>query len=76
MIFDGEKNVDEMVKIILENEIDFVFATIGMKTQEKRITEIFEKLPKNMPIVGLGVGASIDFLLGLQKRSPDFFANN
>lgn len=76
VIFDGEKNVDEIAKTILENQIEFVFATIGMKTQEKRIVEIFDKLPKNMPIVGLGVGASIDFLLGLQKRAPEFFANN
>ena len=34
-----------------------------MKAQEKLLLEIFEHLPENQNVVGLGVGASIDFLL-------------
>lgn len=46
-----------------------------MKIQEERLAKIFQKLPSDFTVVGLGVGASIDFLLGLQKRSPKFFQN-
>lgn len=44
-----------------------------MKIQEKRLVEIFSHLPPEQGVVGLGVGASIDFLLGLQKRAPMIF---
>lgn len=44
-----------------------------MKKQEQRLLEIFSFLPETQKVVGLGVGASIDFLLGLQKRAPLIF---
>lgn len=44
-----------------------------MKKQEQRLIEIFSFLPESQKVVGLGVGASIDFLLGLQKRAPMVF---
>ena len=76
VVFDGEKNIHEIAEMIESNQIDFVFACIGMKEQEKRLSAIFSELPKHLPVVGLGVGASIDFLLGLQKRAPKIFADN
>jgi N-acetylglucosaminyldiphosphoundecaprenol N-acetyl-beta-D-mannosaminyltransferase len=44
-----------------------------MKTQEKRLIEIWSYLSPEQRVVGLGVGASIDFLLGLQRRAPIIF---
>jgi exopolysaccharide biosynthesis WecB/TagA/CpsF family protein len=44
-----------------------------MKVQEKLLIDIFFHLPEEQKVVGLGVGASIDFLLGLQKRAPMIF---
>lgn len=76
MIFEGEKSDNEIADFIVKNGINFVFASIGMKLQEERIMKIFAKLPSDFPVVGLGVGASIDFLLGLQKRAPKIFADN
>ena len=75
VLFDGEQNPEQIAEIIQQENIDFVFSCIGMKIQEQRLCEIFEDLPQNFPVVGLGVGASIDFLLGLQKRAPNFFQN-
>lgn len=72
IIFDRE-NIDTISKIIQEEDIDFIFSCLWMKTQEEVLVKIFEKLDKEQKVVGLGVGASIDFLLGLQKRAPKFF---
>ena len=75
VLFDGEQNPEQIAEIIQQEKIDFVFSCIGMKIQEQRLCEVFEYLPVNFPVVGLGVGASIDFLLWLQKRAPKFFQN-
>ena len=71
--FDTEKSPDEIAEIIQTENIHFVFSCLGMKVQEKMLIKIFEKIPDNFPVVGLGVGASIDFLLWLQKRAPKIF---
>lgn len=47
-----------------------------MKLQEERLVRVFSHLDEKNAVVGLGVGASIDFLLGLQKRAPKVFADN
>ena len=44
-----------------------------MKSQEQILVEIFDFLPDDQRVLGLGVGSSIDYLLGLQKRAPVFF---
>ena len=75
-IFDGEMAADGIAHYIELHKIDFVFSCIGMKNQEKRLVEIFSYLPDKIPVVGLGVGASIDFLLGLQKRAPKVFRDS
>lgn len=75
VLFDWEKTPEEIANYIQENSIRYVFSCIGMKKQEERILQIFEFLPKNYPVVGLWVGASVDFLLGLQKRAPEFIRN-
>lgn len=73
LFFDGEKSPEELAKYIEENNIVYVFSCLGMKKQELRLLEIFLFLPETQKVVGLGVGASIDFLLGLQKRAPLIF---
>jgi N-acetylglucosaminyldiphosphoundecaprenol N-acetyl-beta-D-mannosaminyltransferase len=73
LIFDWEKTPIEIAELIRENNISYVFSCIGMKTQEQRLIEIFSRLPQEQRVVGLGVGASIDFLLWLQQRAPILF---
>ncbi len=73
LIFDWEKNPEQIADLITSNNISYVFSCIGMKIQEERLIEIFSHLPKEQWVVGLAVGASIDFLLGLQKRAPIIF---
>ncbi len=73
VIFDGEMWPDAIAHYIELHKIEFVFSCLGMKTQESRLLDIFSYLPDDFPIVWLGVGASIDFLLWLQKRSPKIF---
>lgn len=72
-IFDGEMSPDAIAHYIELNHIRFVFSCLGMKIQEVRLVEIFSYLPERFPVVWLGVWASIDFLLGLQKRAPRVF---
>lgn len=71
--FDGEKTPEELAKIIEAENISYVFSCIGMKEQEKRLVEIFSSLPETTKVVGLGVGSSFDYLLGLQHRAPLIF---
>lgn len=71
--FDGEKTPEELAKLIEAENISYVFSCIGMKEQEKRLVEVWAHLPDAMKVVGLGVGSSFDYLLGLQKRAPAFF---
>lgn len=73
IVFDGEKTPLELAEIIQNQNISYIFSCIGMKTQEKRLIEIFDVLPENQKVVGLGVGSSFDYLLGLQVRAPLFF---
>ncbi|MBC7498166.1 WecB/TagA/CpsF family glycosyltransferase [Candidatus Gracilibacteria bacterium] len=73
LVFDGEKTPEQIAELIIANNISYLFSCIGMKIQEKRLIEIFAHLPKAQRVVGLGVGASIDFLLGLQRRAPRVF---
>ena len=73
LLFDGEKTPMEIAQMIEENNISYVFSCLGMKKQEERLIQIWDFLPDITPVVGLGVGASIDFLLGLQKRAPYIF---
>ena len=75
VIFDGEMAPDGMAHYIELHQIDFVFSCIGMKNQEKRLVEIFSYLSDKIPVVGLGVGASIDFLFN-RSLVVCFDANN
>jgi N-acetylglucosaminyldiphosphoundecaprenol N-acetyl-beta-D-mannosaminyltransferase len=70
LLFDGEKDPAEIAEIIKIQDISYVFSCIGMKKQEQRLVEIWSHLPEEQRVVGLGVGASVDFLLGLQRRAP------
>ncbi len=70
VIFDGDMAVDGIAHFIEINNIGYVFSCLGMKVQEKALIDIWNYLPSYTKVVGLGVGASIDFLLGIQKRAP------
>jgi N-acetylglucosaminyldiphosphoundecaprenol N-acetyl-beta-D-mannosaminyltransferase len=73
VVFVWEKDPEEIARIIIEENIGYVFSCIGMKSQEKLLVDIFDYLDDSQKVVWLGVGASIDFLLGLQKRAPKVF---
>jgi N-acetylglucosaminyldiphosphoundecaprenol N-acetyl-beta-D-mannosaminyltransferase len=73
VVFSGEKTPEEIAKLVEQESIEYIFSCVGMKAQEKLLVEIFSHLPNTKKVVGLGVGASIDFLLGLQKRAPIVF---
>jgi N-acetylglucosaminyldiphosphoundecaprenol N-acetyl-beta-D-mannosaminyltransferase len=72
IVLDGEKSPEELAELIQSQNISYVFSCIGMKTQEERLIEIFSHLPDAQQVVGLGVGSSFDYLLGLQTRAPVF----
>lgn len=73
VVFAWEKTPEEISKLVQEESIQYIFSCVGMKTQEQLLIDIFEHLDSSEKVVGLGVGASIDFLLGLQKRAPGIF---
>ena len=51
LIFDGEKTPEEIAELITGSNISYVFSCIGMKTQEKRLIEIFSYLPLEQRVV-------------------------
>ncbi|MBC7503573.1 WecB/TagA/CpsF family glycosyltransferase [Candidatus Gracilibacteria bacterium] len=73
VVYAGDISSDGIAHLIELQDISYVFSCLGMKKQEKKLIEIFSYLPLDTRVVGLGVGASIDFLLGLQKRAPLIF---
>ncbi len=73
VIFAWDMASDGIAHLIELQHISYVFSCLGMKTQEQILIDIWSYLPLSQPVVGLGVGASIDFLLGLQKRAPRVF---
>lgn len=75
ILFDGEQSPEVIAEMIKNEGITYVFSCIGMKTQEQRLIEIFSYLPLGQEVVGLGVGSSFDYLLGLQKRAPILLQN-
>lgn len=73
LLFDGDKTPQEIAEFIQNEKISYVFSCLGMKKQEERLLQIWEHLDESTSVVGFWVGASIDFLLGLQKRAPYIF---
>ncbi|GAB0174368.1 MAG: WecB/TagA/CpsF family glycosyltransferase [Candidatus Altimarinota bacterium] len=73
ILFDGEKTPEQIAQLIQDKDIRYVFSCIGMKAQEVRLTEIFSHIPDSCKVLGIGVGSSFDYLLGLQKRAPVIF---
>jgi N-acetylglucosaminyldiphosphoundecaprenol N-acetyl-beta-D-mannosaminyltransferase len=73
VIFSWDMANDGIAHLIELQHISYVFSCLGMKTQEQALIDIWHYLPMNQQVVWLGVGASIDFLLGLQKRAPQVF---
>jgi N-acetylglucosaminyldiphosphoundecaprenol N-acetyl-beta-D-mannosaminyltransferase len=66
-----EKN--KIIKKIKSSEAKILFSTLGMKKQEKSVIEIMEQA-SNIKL-GLGIGSSFDYLIGFQKRAPDFMVD-
>ena len=64
---------EEIAHTIKEKDTQFVFCSLGMKKQEEKLVRVFSHLPDDQKVTGLWVGASVDFLLWLQKRAPVFF---
>lgn len=73
VIFAWDMASDGIAHLIELQKISYVFSCLGMKKQESLLVQIWDFLPENTRVVGFGVGASIDFLLGLQKRAPIIF---
>ncbi len=73
IIFEGDMSPDGIAHYIELQQIRYVFSTLGMKSQEQILVEVFSYISSHTKVVGLGVGASIDFLIGLQKRAPRIF---
>ena len=73
LFFDGEMSPDAIAHFIEINNIAYVLSCIGMQKQESRLVEIFAYLPDTLGVVGMGVGSSIDYLVGIQKRAPYLF---
>ena len=73
VIFEGDMSPDGIAHYIELQKITYVFSTLGMKSQEQILVDIFSYISSHTEVVGLGVGASIDFLVGLQKRAPVIF---
>ncbi len=70
VFFQWEMSADAIAHYAELHHIDYIFACTGMKSQESLLIDIFSYLPANMPIIGLGVGSSFDYLLWLQHRAP------
>lgn len=64
---------DKIIKKIKSSEAKILFSTLGMKKQEQSVIEIMEQAP-NIKL-GLGIGSSFDYLIGFQKRAPDFMVD-
>ncbi len=73
VIFHDDMSPDAIAHFIEVKEISHVFCCLGMKTQEKALINIWNYLPTYTKVAGFWVGASIDFLLGVQKRAPKIF---
>lgn len=73
VIFQWDMASDGMAHFIELQHISYIFSCLGMKTQEEILIDIWKYISDSQEVVGLGVGASVDFLLGLQKRAPIFF---
>ena len=57
----------ECVRFALENPADLTFIGVGMPQQEMLAHELLQADARG---IGLCIGASIDFLVGRQKRAP------
>ncbi len=73
IVFLWDMAADGIAHLIELQNITYVFSCLGMKTQEQILAEIWSYLPAKQEVVGIGVWASIDFLVGLQNRAPMIF---
>lgn len=70
VILDGDMTPDGIAYHMELEHISYVFSCLGMQKQEQALVDIWSYLSSQDGVVWIGVWASIDFLLGLQKRAP------
>lgn len=66
----AEMNIDDIADRISKAKPDLVFVAMGMGKQEAAIHALRRRVNVS---VWLGIGGSIDFIAGVQKRAPVFF---
>lgn len=64
-----EEDSKNAVLAIKKSGADFVFCSLGSPMQEEWLSK---NLAKSKAKVGIGLGASLDFIAGVQKRAPLF----
>lgn len=65
---------EKIIDTIAKSWGEILFSTLWMKSQEKSVLEIVEKC-KNIKIA-LWIGSSFDYIVGFQKRAPDFIVKS
>jgi len=70
---DEEEN-QKTIEIIKQARPDILFVALGAPKQEKWIYKHIKLKLLNVPI-SLGIGASIDFIAGTQRRAPKWMQN-
>lgn len=73
-----DRIADEMLKVIVENKLNYVFIGISEPKQgalAQKVTEKLNALNYKEPCIFFFLGASFEFYFGLKKRAPLFFQN-
>ena len=69
----GDISIAELAVYCRDYGMAYGCAGLGRRKQGRMRGGMWEQIGANAQILGLGVGASIDFILGLQKRAPLIF---
>ena len=67
---DSQEKVDDCVREVIQHNVDTIFFAVGSPQQEIIAKKVWQKT-NNVRL--LCVGASLDFLLGREKRAPTLF---
>jgi N-acetylglucosaminyldiphosphoundecaprenol N-acetyl-beta-D-mannosaminyltransferase len=73
---DDDKTISYIKQCMQENGIhrlDYLFVAYGHKYQEKWIVRNANKIPASLSV---GVGATLDYISGVNKRAPSIYINN
>lgn len=67
-----EEVIKSCLKMITDNDVEFLFIGLGFPKQELITTALSEKLKDRMPFAFL-LGASCEYYLGMKKRAPKIY---